>query len=326
MGIALLQLFQKLGSLLSNRHGQTEHYLFDLEAVIPEASVDRNLHRARRAFGLTVAGYEPDADGPGTSWIDLFEQSLVWYSAYVDNELHVLSGKTQHRWSKEDQPENGVDSDFLLRSYQALNNLAKYLSGPENSVTMHSLRGLIPPGIVLHAESRKLPYTDHEQKASQLVFIFVGLLTMLYQPVLDLNFYTCDVRRPMMPSNHLLLSESIQAYSHPVSRLEHLELHEVLNSFGNLIPGSTADSNLANSDSFVDDISEQLMISYINLHTLIHIGKLEIIFVDSLSLHLELDEKHRTLSIFRFPAYCYLLCSDEPMLKEVVSRKPYLSK
>jgi hypothetical protein len=59
------------------------------------------------------------------------------------------------------------------------------------------------------------------------------------------------------------------------------------------------------------DKSTDLYVSTLNYDSLRTIGKVRLKWVDSMSNHLELDTRNRTLSIFRFPSFCALVALGE---------------
>ena len=54
--------------------------------------------------------------------------------------------------------------------------------------------------------------------------------------------------------------------------------------------------------------SDQLLANYITYHILSNVAGIKIQFVSSLGLHLEFDKKSKTLKVFQFPSFCFLVC------------------
>ena len=150
---------------------------------------------------------------------------------------------------------------------------------------------------------------SHDSNAVlQVLFIAIGLLTMLYEPELEPTQNTIGVLRPKQISGLPIATETFTRYACCLKDVSDLQTHQLFNSLGRLIPGSPAWVQEMPSPVEADIFTEQVVVSYLNFHTLSKVAKIQIVFVDSLSLHLEFDEKAKILKVFRFPSYCRLLC------------------
>jgi hypothetical protein len=78
----------------------------------------------------------------------------------------------------------------------------------------------------------------------------------------------------------------------------------LLNQFGDIIP--EVKPEVARRDSIIP-ISESITVRLVCYGTAFHVTQLAIEWVDSLSLHLELDAARQTLKLFRFPSYCRMM-------------------
>jgi hypothetical protein len=151
---------------------------------------------------------------------------------------------------------------------------------------------------------------NQEVNRHQLVLIIVGWLTMLYSPGSSREAGTITIS-PVTNKDGIYLSNT--TFSNTSINLRDvalLPIHQVLKYFGELIPGSK-DLNhhlTPSAPRLPDNFSEQLLASYLNFATLSKVADVRIEFVDMLSLHLEFDERTRTLQIFRFPSACRLMC------------------
>ena len=77
-----------------------------------------------------------------------------------------------------------------------------------------------------------------------------------------------------------------------------------LSRFGDIIPEvKPAVSRRHSAVLSFENINVQL-ICFAAAH---HVTELEIEWVDSLGLHLELDASRKTLKLFRFPSYCRMM-------------------
>jgi hypothetical protein len=79
-------------------------------------------------------------------------------------------------------------------------------------------------------------------------------------------------------------------------------IHLLLNQFGDIIP--QVKPEVARRNSLNSDNIEVRLVCY---GTALDVMPLVIEWVDSLGLHLELDESHKTLKLFRFPSYCRMM-------------------
>jgi hypothetical protein len=106
--------------------------------------------------------------------------------------------------------------------------------------------------------------------------------------------------------------KSPTGYSNSKSLREHSQgfefidkpLFMLLNQFGDILPEVKAEVDRRVSFS---SASENIHVQLVCYGTAWHITKLEIIWVESLNQHLELDASRRTLKLFRFPSYCRLM-------------------
>ncbi|KAJ5710115.1 hypothetical protein N7493_009707 [Penicillium malachiteum] len=90
--------------------------------------------------------------------------------------------------------------------------------------------------------------------------------------------------------------------SQPIEKADR-PLVEVLKGFGEILPvcgqeTSSLDAGMVDGDT--------LEVANLNLATLINIGRINIIWVKSISSHLEFDSLHRRLSLFCMPSFCLL--------------------
>ncbi|KAK3331561.1 hypothetical protein B0H66DRAFT_467853 [Apodospora peruviana] len=58
--------------------------------------------------------------------------------------------------------------------------------------------------------------------------------------------------------------------------------------------------------------SDAIRVSNVYFSNLVRVGKIRLEWVDSMTEHLALDERTRTLKLFKYPAYCALICLSEP--------------
>ena len=161
----------------------------------------------------------------------------------------------------------------------------------------------------------------------QMVWSLAGPITMLFDPkTATTNFSQLQLRRPV--STHIARGRHrgtvITSFSRPVFVAEE-PFYQMLTEFGALLPevrqiGFTAPcchvSVLTNDSDFYP--------SYISFDVLKNVAKLKIEWVNTLSLHLQLDERKRILRLYRFPAFCRLLYAEGPGCGEPNSKRSFL--
>lgn len=244
-----------------------------------------------------------------------------WYLTYLDQKLHTLDHRLKAALAASDDTFESQASEVAVRFYEILAIVATALTTSLNSPSMDDIRRSLP--LHLAAENN-----DHTDALLQLIFIAMGLLTMLYDPELSPAPHTVSITKPLTLSGTTLSTDSITNHELSLEDASQLQAHQLLNSFGRLIPGSLAWASEVSAIQQPDIFTEQLVLSYLNFHTIFKIGTIEVELVDSLGLHLEFEEKTKTLKLFRFPSYCGLICSEtvEESSANTSQRSSYLSR
>lgn len=136
----------------------------------------------------------------------------------------------------------------------------------------------------------------------QMVWCLVGLLTMLYDPKPQLHSQKLSLRLPTsgLRSSGFSRPGELSCGQQDIEKCRD-PLHALLAQFGEVMPKVEVDQDyLASVD--IDHIN----IAYVNFYTLKHVAKLDIEWVNTLNLHLQLDKRRGVLRLFRFPAFCRL--------------------
>lgn len=136
----------------------------------------------------------------------------------------------------------------------------------------------------------------------RLVFAMLGWQSMLFLPSFDTrrpsSLNIC--RAPGQPNSGLVFDD----WSVPID-LTDRPLAILLKAFGNLLP-----ARASSSDNVASELSKQafswtsLSSSDVNAYLLHTLLRVNIQWVDTLSLHLDYDKPTRSLSIFRHPSFC----------------------
>ncbi|KAI7973190.1 hypothetical protein EIK77_004467 [Talaromyces pinophilus] len=153
----------------------------------------------------------------------------------------------------------------------------------------------------------QLQYTTEEAPAVyQLLFILIGLITFFYEPILSpekglLQINVGDAendKRKRRSLRGLTWSSEIT-----IDKGSKLSLADLLrNLCGGKLPISY------NAGPRVGTSGDILETTNLNYYTLSKVANIQILWVDSLLQHLDFDRRSKTLKIFRFPSFCYLLC------------------
>ena len=141
---------------------------------------------------------------------------------------------------------------------------------------------------------------DRQSEARSLVFAVLGWQTMLYKPAIG----TC-------PPQQLAITDEQAGYRGQafVSLKQHQmtskrPLYEFLMGFGILLPPLNFCGGLDLEEKGAFDIQTTVKPSHFNASIFQNIGHFRLKWVDVLSCHLELDERSKTVYLFRHPSFC----------------------
>ena len=203
-------------------------------------------------------------------------------------------------------PANCLASDAQI--FTALSELARGMKASPLWSVHDGIDALVGSGIF----RADLHDTDAEDMAVavQLVFAMSGAITMLYTPLTSpapgSNTPPQDLRVDVSGTRGFFTS------SQGIARAER-PLVEVLKGFGDILPAPAArhqvrTSSLGSSGRRTpsESGSDLLEVPYLNLATLVNVGEIQIVWVKSISSHLEFDRFRRQLSLFCLPSFCLL--------------------
>lgn len=155
------------------------------------------------------------------------------------------------------------------------------------------------------------PQLDGERAIpNQLVFAAIGWLTMFYEAVCKPSPARLEITRLSINScgrPHPLTTRKMKSYS---QGLDHVTrpFDDLLGKFGDLIPGPGRPSSAERSDSS-DLPTEDIKVQSVCFNTLQNVIGINIEWVSSLALHLELDSGKKTLKLFQNPSFCLMMAS-----------------
>lgn len=197
---------------------------------------------------------------------------------------HITSGR---RW-----PLPPDEAEAVV--FVALGKIARALQASDSS--LDSLVRLI---------SRENAVVDLEVRCAltQAAFLFVSFITMLYtanatQPKGILQLH---LAQPSYPENRLESEAWKQLACDIDSDVTSLPLHYLLRRFGDFLPP------WKDGASHIQSVTRSIIPSSIDFYTLDAVAHIQVEWVDSISLHLEFDERSEILKLFRWPSLCAML-------------------
>jgi hypothetical protein len=162
----------------------------------------------------------------------------------------------------------------------------------------------------------------------QMVWSLAGPITMLFDPKFtNINLSQLQLRRPV--SSRIIVRGKhrgtvITTFSQPTTTAED-PFYQMLTHFGALLPEvrqSGPAEACCHAASSAND--SHFYPNYVSFDVLKNVAKLKIEWVNTLNLHLQLDERKRILRLYRFPAFCRLLYADGPDEDEVNGKASFL--
>lgn len=173
-------------------------------------------------------------------------------------------------------------------------------------------------GIVGELDSKRLLkrangriLSEQEQNAArQMVWHLAGILTMLYDPMRSTSSRELKVHQPLssLRGRGRHRKRVLSNFSQNIAKSEE-QFHSLLGHFGELLPEAEDMSSKTLPLGGVTD--NHLNIAYISFYGLKSVAKLNIEWVNTMNLHLQLDQRKRILRLYRFPAFCRLLWRDD---------------
>jgi hypothetical protein len=151
---------------------------------------------------------------------------------------------------------------------------------------------------------RKDPDLCEDPIAQSLVFSSLGWLSLLYIPSKRAHFN--DLRITIQSTKSAIRSSvAMEMVSRP--------LDELIRSFGDILPRKSRRSG-SNGHMWTQESTIKFEVSYLNMATMKDMANMKIIWVDSLSAHLEFDPTTPAVSIFKCPSFCKFHQSEDSTL------------
>lgn len=129
-----------------------------------------------------------------------------------------------------------------------------------------------------------------------IIFACVGRITMLYKG------------RPKDSQPLAIDSQGAPYFSAPdlLTSFATRSIAEIVANMGDVLPPKSPVSAHPLGDTQGSSTSDTLFVSCLNFGTLSTLASIEIVWVDTISAHLNFDMINRKLFLFRFPSFCRL--------------------
>ncbi|KAI1110910.1 hypothetical protein F5Y14DRAFT_465095 [Nemania sp. NC0429] len=95
----------------------------------------------------------------------------------------------------------------------------------------------------------------------------------------------------------------------------HLQFRYLLSRFGEFVPRQLPNTLLSSPH-----YNQPIIANNFSYGTLVNVARLRIIWVDSISLHLDLDQQSATLKLFRYPSFCAMLALPRASKSNILTR------
>ncbi|KAJ5803462.1 uncharacterized protein N7503_005912 [Penicillium pulvis] len=148
-----------------------------------------------------------------------------------------------------------------------------------------------------------------ESTARYCVLSLVGWCSLLFIP-----------SQKVMHGNFILDTQGAKCFGRPSMAMQQAgrPIHELLRSFGELLPKRKSTLGSLDGLQSTESTAYKFYVSYVNVAALTKLANIEIIWVDTVSAHLDFDPTGPSLRIFKVPSYCRLHASDDTLLSVYV--------
>ncbi|KAK8037629.1 hypothetical protein PG991_000975 [Apiospora marii] len=245
-------------------------------------------------------------DGNTKPQTEFHQRCLDWFIEFISHELNLLPHQLASR----------IGSDET-RDHQATVKAMADLVTAISSATNTSLEEIVstlsqrdnPPMSTTQSESDNRQETSQpEIYPIQLVFIMLGWISMLYEPVSKPQQSQFQIRTSQSQSTSSRFKKRPQEITNSIAfeGAASLSFPQLVAKFGKRLPEKVMSSNAGITPRQIsEDTVKATNVFFSNLR---RVGKLNLEWVRSMDHHLDLDEKSRTLKVFAFPSYCALVC------------------
>ena len=243
---------------------------------------------------------------------------FAWFCKFLEARFQSVKDSHFNPCTSEVSKEKIMDQVLdLCAMYNMMAAIASQVDTTPSVTLLSLVDGLV------HVKIFKREDEARTNLMNQLVFMAVGWLSMLYDPDRSPASGKLQIVNDTMGTGRRLRASKIQRFQQDFNQASQ-PFPTLLRVFGAIIPRITPPSDME-MHRLRD--REFLTVSYLSYHTLSRVCKLNIEWVDTLSFHLDFVEQRRTLKLFAFPSFCYMMYtaeSEDPMLCSLfgVARAP----
>ncbi|KAK0612448.1 hypothetical protein B0T17DRAFT_511640 [Bombardia bombarda] len=234
---------------------------------------------------------------------DLQQRCVEWFTSHLQEQL--LGGSPSLATALAPMGGKATDAVDVAVLLDFVKAMAEEVTKSNIASISNIVRELRNKGNIL------APEREHDGACHQAVFIACGWISMLYKPKPKpagalLEIYPTTKAHGTQSSSPRFRSQD--TFPSNVSAAEYgmLSFGRLLAALGQRLPQRQFTGG--GSPVPVPPINA----SNIYFSNLVRVGKVHIEWVDCLTEHLVLDERTRTLKLFRYPAYCALICLSAP--------------
>ena len=254
------------------------------------------------------------------------QQCWRWYLSYLDSRIEELWNNHLAPTIRDLPPEcSAAKAADWAQIYKVIcviaSTLAKGMQGAQDMEV--SLDDIIEELKTVDL----LAYPIVIDHVRQVAWSLAGSVTMLFDPKMrNASFSQLQLRRSALThatrGSHR--STFITSFSRPISAAQE-PFYQMLLQFGALIPEVKNSSSVGQCNHASDSTNDRHFYpDYVCFDVLKNVAKLRIEWVNTLNLHLQLDENEGILRLYRFPAFCRLLYADGQNYRELNGTKSLL--
>ncbi len=194
-------------------------------------------------------------------------------------------------------------------------------------------------GIAAELQTKQLVRDEaHDETVVQMVFQLTGWLTALFDPCPELSLTHLSLRKTRHRLHRRRVARQTVIRNRSVVIADaHLPIYRLLSRFGSLLPEPEC-IRRSELTGGLEGGCDYIIASYVAYHNLQQVLKVKLEWVDTLNQHLEFDQSHRILRVFRLPSLCRMMYRDtegtlltrlyrenkDETVDEALSRNPHL--
>ena len=217
---------------------------------------------------------------------------MHWYITWLEQQLKSLPMSTLSLVTGHSSCTGCQWSPELANAFSKIAECARSSTYPSIDDITESLLG---QGVIEIKNTK-----DGLLEARNLVFAVIGWQTMLYRPALGTcppqQLAVADEQDGYRGQAFMALKQSQASAKRPLS--------EFLMGFGILLPPSHCCTSIDPEEKQAFDDLRSISPNAFNAFLLSSIGHFRIKWVDTISCHLEFDDRTNTVFLFRFPSFC----------------------